>query len=853
MQPERFKQCRALFERAMELDPAAREKFLLDECAGDSSLRRDVEALIESDLRANEREFLRQSRLGEVVGEMVDQVTDLTGLKIDPFRIVRPIATGGMGTVYEAEQESPRRRVALKVLRTMFAGATVLRRFHVEAEILARLQHAGIAQVFASGTHRIEGEGFRVDLPWYALELLEGALPITAFASQRGLDTTARIRLFVRVCDAVHHAHSRGVIHRDLKPANILVAANGDPKVIDFGIARVPAGESDGTAMATATGEIVGTLRYMAPEQFLGDPDAIDTRTDVYALGVVLFELLCDASPFDLDGKSVTEVSRIVREEDPRSLRSTRRHLSEELQWIVSHALEKKPELRYASAAELKDDLERHLKHEVLIAGPPSASYRLRKFVARHRFALGAAFAIVVSLILGLIASLISLERARIAEAQASKDAKTARTAERKATEESTVSQHVIGLFERAFSEAIVGNKGRDLRVVDVLDESSRYADEQLKTEPRVAAAFHGKLAELYYSLAELEAADDHFTREIELLRTLPMNEVAQDLVTTDLDLVQIKNLRSKPDDALAVLSDASDTAAKFLPANDPSVAGIHHRRGAVYLRLNRLHDAEAEFRIAVDLRKAQFGAEEQDTLDSMNSLSVTLMEENDLETAEPYARGVVEGLAKIRGQNHPFTLMATKNLASLLRDRGKYQEAYDLVAPTVPIREQASGTDHPDTLDTKVMIAQLLGYLGRRSEAVDLLRSLREAFVRKAGRGSPNTLDAVAILVGILNTEGRYSEAEAAAREGLQGLTGTQPHTTTAGIGEIRCGLGYAIGMHGNYEDGLDEIDAGLDQLKKTRGESHGSTLRGVKLRAALESKRDAARGVGEQKSGGN
>ena len=307
-----------------------------------------------------------------------------------------------MGTVYEAEQERPRRRVAVKVLRPSPYARDVKRRFENEAELLARLKHPNIARVFEAGTYRSDFG----PVPWIALELVEDARPITGWANEQDLDLRGRIELCLDVCDAVHHGHQRGVIHRDLKPGNILVGADGVPKVIDFGVARVTSG--DGEHTMTGDGQVIGTPRYMSPEQCGGDPAAVDTRTDVYALGVVLFELLTGELPFEARSTSAFELARLIQDQPPRRPAAVRPELAGDLDAIVLRCLAKRPEDRYASADALRQELRRHLDGEAVEARRHLRGYVLRRTLARHRVAVAIAAAFLV-VIVGAAAGLAVL------------------------------------------------------------------------------------------------------------------------------------------------------------------------------------------------------------------------------------------------------------------------------------------------------------------------------------------------------------------------------------------------------------------------------------------------------------
>jgi serine/threonine protein kinase/Tfp pilus assembly protein PilF len=307
--------------------------------------------------------------------------------RIAHYNVTRVIASGGMGTVYEATQEHPRRTVAIKVLKRGVTSGRALRRFEYESQVLAGLQHPGIAHVYDAGWHEEGGQR----APYFALEYIASAKSIVEFADQRQLSIHARLRLFIDVCAAVHHGHQRGIIHRDIKPGNILVDASGQVKVIDFGVARSIDASVDPKTFETCYGEMVGTLKYMSPEQCQADPHDLDIRSDIYALGVVLFELLTGRFPYDLDSAPFAEAPRIICEQPPTRLSSVNRSLRGDLENIVHTALAKDRERRYQSALALADDIQRYLRDEPILARPPSAVYRLYKFVRRRPRSLAAA------------------------------------------------------------------------------------------------------------------------------------------------------------------------------------------------------------------------------------------------------------------------------------------------------------------------------------------------------------------------------------------------------------------------------------------------------------------------------
>lgn len=319
--------------------------------------------------------------------------------EIGRYKILSVIASGGMGVVYEAMQEAPRRRVALKVIKAGSASKMALHRFEFETQILAKLRHPNIAQIYEAGTWESE----QGPAPFFAMEYIPGRQPIVSYAEKNDLSLKARLELFSKICDAVHHGHQKGVIHRDLKPDNILIDSSGEPKIIDFGVARATDSDLTVTTMQTTMGQLIGTLQYMSPEQCEADPDLIDTRSDVYALGVILFELLSGKLPYDLRRQAIHEAVRVIKEQRPDSMSTINMSLRGDVDTITMKALEKERDRRYQSAAEFASDIHHFLNSEPIIARPLSMSYQLTLFTKKYRRTCAAVLLLVASVVLGLI------------------------------------------------------------------------------------------------------------------------------------------------------------------------------------------------------------------------------------------------------------------------------------------------------------------------------------------------------------------------------------------------------------------------------------------------------------------
>ncbi|MBL8900506.1 MAG: serine/threonine protein kinase, partial [Planctomycetes bacterium] len=504
-EPTSWEQIAALFAEARERTPAERERFVRENAAAEH-VRLEVLALLAADARETARfEAPEPLRLSSSKAIPLETQELHVGALLGGYRLEGVLGSGGMGTVFLAHQESLDRRVALKIVRGSLVSQSLRRRFEVEAEALARLRHPNVAQIYEAGVAR-HGDA---EIPFFAMELIEGALPLTRFAAERGLDLRERLRLFLQACDAVQHAHERGIVHRDLKPRNVLVDSAGHVKVIDFGVARVADSRRLGSAdELTAAGEIVGTLRYMAPEQLGGAPHEIDTRTDVFALGALLHELLSGEAPplEEPTTEGLAELVQRLRERELPRLAGRVAQLEPDLDWIIARATSREPERRYASAAELGAELARALRGEPVLAGPPSRIYHLRRFVRRHRVAVGAALAVLFSLSGGLAFSwraYLRAERALIAE-----------TAERERAE----------AFNGFVRDMLVsGNpliSGVRQRLEDVLEKGTRTLASGAVKDERTRAALLETIGRSYLGLGLWTEASAALEPALESART---------------------------------------------------------------------------------------------------------------------------------------------------------------------------------------------------------------------------------------------------------------------------------------------------------------------------------------------
>ena len=393
---------------------------------------------------------------------------------IGNYRIIRVLGEGGMGVVYEAEQESPRRTVALKVIGAGIAKPSLLRRFEHEAQILGKLDHPGIATIFEAGTFDA-GAGPQ---PFFAMEMVKG-LPLTDYADDKMLGTRQRLELLARIADAIQHAHQKGVIHRDLKPGNILVTDDGQVKILDFGVARATDRDIQTLTLQTDIGELIGTIPYMSPEQAAGDPDELDIRSDVYALGVVAYELMAGRLPYDIGKKMIHEAVRVIREDDPTPLSSINRVFRGDVEIIIGKALQKEKDRRYQSASEFAGDIHRYLNNEPIVARAPSTWYQLSKFSKRNKALVGGVAAVLVVSMIGTFVS-ISFALGEAEQKQlAINNAQDARDAQALAEQRETEANEATSLAEQREQEAKIA-RDEETKRAEELEQVSEFQASQL-------------------------------------------------------------------------------------------------------------------------------------------------------------------------------------------------------------------------------------------------------------------------------------------------------------------------------------------------------------------------------------
>jgi eukaryotic-like serine/threonine-protein kinase len=750
---------RRVFELALAA-PALERVALLDrECGRDAALRAEVESLLQAHDAAGS--FLSDQPEQPSVGERA-------GAQIGRYKLLEKIGEGGMGTIWMAEQREPvKRRVALKIIKLGMDTKQVIARFEAERQALALMDHPNIARVLDAGATE-------TGRPYFVMEYIKG-IPILEYCDQEKVDTRSRLELFTSVCHAIQHAHQKGIIHRDIKPSNVLVTLHDGvpvPKVIDFGIAKATSSELTAKTLFTEHRQMVGTPAYMSPEQAEMSGLDIDTRSDIYSLGVLLYELLTGTTPFDtkdLLAQGYAEMLRAIREDEPhkpstristlgetgtrtaQQRRVEQKRLSVllrgDIDWIVMKCLEKDRQRRYETANGLALDIERHLEGEAVVAAPPSTTYRFKKIIRRNRVLVTAGGAVAAALLIGAIAF---AWQARVAREQ----------------------RDIAVAAQQAEAEQ---RKQADAARAEAQSQQARAEAQEAEAQRQKVQAKEQE-AEAKKQAAIAEAVAKFQT---DMLAAVDPSQLPKDPVTKE----PLK-------DAVTVVQ-AMAAAVKVLDEGNledqPLVeATVRDTIGRTLQGLGRYADAEPNLRNALALRRAALPAGHLDIAISLNDLAVVLEAQNKLAEAEPLFR---EALAIARAAlpaGHPDIGATLNNLAALLHGRNKLAEAEPLFREALQIARAALPAGHPDIAAGLNNLAELLQAQNKLAEAEPLYREALQ--IRRAAlpAGHPDIAAGLNNLAGILHDQNRLAEAEPLYREALQIRRAALP----AGHPDIAAGL---------------------------------------------------------------
>jgi tetratricopeptide (TPR) repeat protein len=702
-----------------------------------------------------------------------------------------------MGIVYEAAQERPNRRVALKIVRPGIVPAAVLRRFELESEFLGRLHHPGIAQIYQAGVEETEYG----PQPYFAMELVRGRR-LDEYIRLRTPRLQERLLLVAAIADAVQHAHHRGVIHRDLKPANILVTEAGEPKILDFGIARAVHADLLATVQ-TVAGEVLGTVSYMSPEQIAGDVSALDTRSDVYALGVILYEVLAERPPYDLDRKPLAEAARIIHDDEPTRLSSAVRHVPADVETIVAKALEKEKERRYSSAGELADDIRRFLRHEPIAARPPTTAYQVRKFARRHKAIVAGVAACVLALLVGVVATSWQAIRARRAERVA--DARANEAGVEKAKAEA-VTSFLTRMLESVDPSQ---SRGRDVSVRDALDAAAaRIESGAMAKQPEVEIAVRNVIGTTYGSLGLYDAAE----RQLRAALDLGSQTRAAPLVRADTNarLVDVLYQAGKRTEAEPAAREALKLRRETLGPDHADVASSIEDLGAVLIAKGDLEQAEQLVREALAIKRRALPADDPKIAVGLNNLGFLMWRKGNLGEAESMYREALAIDRRTLGNEHPEIPTRLLNLAVLYRDLGRPADAEALAREALGIRRKVLGDQHPDITDALDVVAGALDDRGQNAEAEALLREALAISLKTFGEVNLNTARLRHNLGWVLWKQGEYAAAEPLLRAAAADIPKTYGPTyrgarlATANLAHDLNGLGQARAAESTAREAL-------------------------------------------------
>jgi non-specific serine/threonine protein kinase/serine/threonine-protein kinase len=792
-----------IFHACLDVPPSERDAYLEGACGSDMELRGRVDALLEAHARA--AVFTLSPALQQTLSP------DLAS--IGPYRLVRVLGEGGMGTVYEAEQLEPvRRRVAIKILKLGMDTKEYVARFMTERQALAAMDHPYIAKIFDAGQTA-------AGRPYFIMELVEG-MPLLAYCDAHRLSIRERVELLIQICQAVQHAHQKGVLHRDLKPSNILVSFNAStpaPKIIDFGIAKAVGLETlDQITEYTRAGQALGTPAYMSPEQAGFGRLDIDTRTDVYSLGIILYELLAGDLPTDpailgyaqflallergelAPARPSLCVNRLLGGTETASARSTtinglRRQLAGDLDWIVMKSLEVERTRRFESVEAFAGDLRRYLDGVPVSAHPPGIAYQLRKFVQRHRVQVAAACAVAFALLSGTIAASIGFVRATRAESAAKQEAAASRQ----------VSDFLVQLFSASDYRKTPGKPP----TVRELVERGAADVENLKGQPVVQAKLFGTLTQVYNSLGQYEDSRRFAEKSLALPQS-PGREGDLQRANVLFQLGDTLQRLGAIQEARKLYQQALDIRVRILGENHLDVARALNSLGLVDGLMERYDEGAAAHERALAIQQKIGGPFYVDAAVSLRGLAIIQDRRHNIEAGLRLFRSAEEIFEKHYGPDHPITAQALQDVAVSLKDLNRPEEARPLLERSLNILRRAQGPDHPQVSLTEHSLGILFVAQGKLKEALPYLQDAFRIRMTTMGPDNPRTADVAESLATLWVSPGEFERGRALLEQALRAHERSYGPHHFATL-ETRGNLARALVKANRYDEAITHLRA--------------------------------------------
>ncbi|MHC4991440.1 MAG: tetratricopeptide repeat protein [Planctomycetota bacterium] len=849
------KRVRELFLEATERPADERTRFLVAACNADESVRSDVQALL--DAYEHAPDVLPDSRMIEPETASLEPVHEGPGSVIGRYKILQTIGEGGFGVVYMAEQTRPvQRTVALKIIKLGMDTKQVIARFEAERQALALMDHPNIARVLDAGATE-------TGRPYFVMELVRG-VPITEYCDTHKLDADERLELFLDVCHAVQHAHQKGIIHRDLKPGNVMVTLHDGrpvPKVIDFGIAKAINQKLTERTLFTEYRHFVGTPEYMSPEQAEMSGLDIDTRSDIYSLGVLLYELLTGTRPFDarrLREAGYGEIQRIIREEEPerpstrlssligggpRSRRrkamaaseddtsvddiarlrhtdpaSLARELQGDLDWIVMRCLEKDRTRRYETANGLALDIRRHMSHEPVSASPPSTAYRFRKFARRNRGLFATTAVVVTGLVLGLTVAVFGLVEARNALGEKVESLEREQAAREEAQ---VILDFLSGMLA---APAPAAGESQELTFPELLRGAAERIDEEFAERPLVAARLHFTIGRTFQSLGLYSDAEPH-KRTAWNLRREHLGEEHPDTLTSAMSMASFYRVTDRLEEAEQLLMRTAATRSRLLGPEHEKTLSTLNELGRVYGTSGKLKEAEELFQDGYQARRRLLGDEHNATITSLHNLAWIQSNRGELEDAERLMARVLDLLLRSH-EPDDFRLVSPRwTLANIYRRQARFDEAAAILEQVVEAQEDVRGKTHPSTLSSKYALALVYEQLHDYEKAEELYKAVRDGRWQTLGLAHQDTVWSLIRLGWLYHWWGRYEEAEPIYQQVLdlkERRFGRGHLDTASALGR----LAWLYQMWGRFEESRSFYERELAVRAAHQGPDHPLTL---------------------------